>query len=615
MNTSSHLVMDNSAVSGQAATTAHATAAVAHPFPPVVRSALLTPGAAATGALVFPRVARGPMPQSWPRWSAPPTFLDRASFGGGEVRPANPVTPFVRQPSWSVSAFAELFGSFLLVFGGGSILATASASWVPTGFACLVTALVYALGPLSGAHINPAISFAHAVSSRITWSRFCGYVLLQCIGGAIGGVTCLLMLAGQGVAVQVKPAEPFQWPQVLVAEAFFTGFLCFVHLSVMASCRNHPDGDTNHSFGLAVGLVFISGGCAARDITGGVFFNPSAALGLGLQSLPWPWAYICFELAGAFLGSLLFLACRRGDLQNTELSRSGEVVLGLSCSTEARLWGEFLGTCVMATTVGFCTLLQPSPTGTALPAAAALASLTYSLGDVSGAHFNPAVTVAVALRRSSFSAFDGLGYVVVQILGALVAGLLLANASTVLSNHGQSETSLRLAPPTGLNTRAEHIAVEIFGTTLLTFIFLAVAAPPRSAARQDFHPALTAGGALIAAGCISSALMGSMVLNPAVAVMCDAVAFLEGGTLAPLLPSTAWCSLFELVGSVLAALLHYFCHRVELHKAGVRNDAPGLGGQGGLPAATASKWQLAVAGTAAHRDGLCVTTGAGSSSV
>jgi aquaporin Z len=97
---------------------------------------------------------------------------------------------------------AEFFGTFWLVFGGcGSAVLAAAFPQVGIGllgvafaFGLTVLTMIYAVGPISGGHFNPAVSIGLAVAGRFSWSEFVPYVIAQVIG-AVGAAAVLYVVA------------------------------------------------------------------------------------------------------------------------------------------------------------------------------------------------------------------------------------------------------------------------------------------------------------------------------------------------------------------------------------------------------------------------------------
>merc|ERR1719265_2986080 len=145
--------------------------------------------------------------------------------------------------------------------------------------------------------------------------------------------------------------------------------LCFVVLNVACASKYAETG--NQWYGLAIGFVIVAGAYGAGVVSGGCF-NPAVAIGIDTSSaglgFGWCIAYTIFEFVGAALAAVA-----------------------------SQLISEFLGTFMLVLTVGL-NVLGNSPAG-AFSIAASLMCMIYALGDVSGAHFNPAVTLAILASR------------------------------------------------------------------------------------------------------------------------------------------------------------------------------------------------------------------------
>merc|ERR1719248_336336 len=184
--------------------------------------------------------------------------------------------------------------------------------------------------------------------------------------------------------------------------------LVFVVLNVAVAKANTP----NQFYGLAIGFVIIAGAYGAGAVSGGCF-NPAVALGIDVSSaglgFGWGFAYAGYELIGAALASALFRVVRPDEF-------GGESEYTLA----TKLVSEFIGTFFLVLTVGLNVLAgSPAPVWSI---AASLMCMIYALGNCSGAHFNPAVTLAiVASGRGKCSASDAGAYMVVQIIAGICA--------------------------------------------------------------------------------------------------------------------------------------------------------------------------------------------------
>merc|ERR1719337_393214 len=169
--------------------------------------------------------------------------------------------------------------------------------------------------------------------------------------------------------------------------------LCFVVLNCAAAKKNAG----NQFFGLAIGGVIWAGAYGAGAISGGCF-NPAVALGIDVSSaglgFGWGFAYTGYELIGAGLASAAFRVVRPDEF-------GGDAEYSLS----TKLVSEFIGTFFLVLTVGLNVIgKSPAPV---FSIASSLMCMIYALGNCSGAHFNPAVTLALLLSgRNIISATD-----------------------------------------------------------------------------------------------------------------------------------------------------------------------------------------------------------------
>ena len=149
----------------------------------------------------------------------------------------------------------------------------------------------------------------------MTVAEMIPYMIAQVVGGTLGG-----FLGGtvSGSFATVTMGANATLVQALLAEVFVTFALCFVVLSV----ATNPKVDGNHYYGLAIGLVVLSGAIGVGGISGGAF-NPAVALGLSfagaLSNLPYGVMVSSANLVGGAIAAVCYLAC------NTEPSgTSGE---------------------------------------------------------------------------------------------------------------------------------------------------------------------------------------------------------------------------------------------------------------------------------------------------
>lgn len=201
--------------------------------------------------------------------------------------------------------------------------------------------------------------------------------------------------------------------------------------------------------------------------------------------------YTAFELVGAALAAVAFQVCRGEQEENPNADPS----------ITAKLLSEFLGTYMLVLTVGL-NVLSGSAAG-AFSIAASLMCMIYALGSCSGAHFNPAVTVAIICSgRGKCTPKDGALYMVVQIIG----GICAAFTYSALMN---GETFA--LKPAAYKWHQVAIAEFVF-TFVLAFVVLSVATT--KAVLSEFF-GFAIGMCVTVGGCAIGKVSGGS-LNPAV---------------------------------------------------------------------------------------------------
>jgi aquaporin Z len=173
---------------------------------------------------------------------------------------------------------------------------------VPLTFGLVVLALVYALGEVSGAHLNPAVTLGFFVARRFPAGRVLPYALAQC-GGALlaSGLLRLLFLGDTTSLGATRPAGP-AW-QSFALEAVLTFFLMFVVLSVSTGAK-----EKGRMAGVAVGAVIGLEALVAGPVCV-ASMNPARSLAPALVSgdLGALWVYLAAPPLGA---ALAVPACR-----------------------------------------------------------------------------------------------------------------------------------------------------------------------------------------------------------------------------------------------------------------------------------------------------------------
>jgi aquaporin NIP len=214
------------------------------------------------------------------------------------------------QPHELRAMLAEAVGvAFIVLAGGAAILSGGGVLAVALAFAFTVAVLVYALGHVCGAHYNPAITLAFAVTGHFPWRLAPWYVGAQVVGGTVGAALLLLVYGNvDAVATAVRPSMDL-WKAFLV-EVLATAMLALVIIGV-ATDRRAAQGMA----GLAIGLTVGVGSLWAGPLTG-ASMNPARSLGPALASLQWVdlWLYLTAPFVGAALGMLTYELLRRGQV-------------------------------------------------------------------------------------------------------------------------------------------------------------------------------------------------------------------------------------------------------------------------------------------------------------
>jgi MIP family channel proteins len=201
---------------------------------------------------------------------------------------------------------AEAVGTFALVFAGaGAIVVDARTHTlghvgVAITFGLVIMAMIYAVGHVSGAHFNPAVTFAFALTRHFPWPRAATYWAAQ-LSGAL--LAALLIRGSLGTDAHLGATLPSgSQAQSFVWELVLTFFLMFVIMAVATDTRAVGEAAAI-AIGGTVGLDAMFGGPIS-----GASMNPARSLGPALVGgdLHALWLYIAAPLIGAALGGLTY---------------------------------------------------------------------------------------------------------------------------------------------------------------------------------------------------------------------------------------------------------------------------------------------------------------------
>jgi aquaporin Z len=190
----------------------------------------------------------------------------------------------------------ELVGAFIFMTVIG--LAGNIGPFAPLAIGLALMAMVYMGGHVSGAHYNPAASFAVFLRHGIDARTMVAYWVTQLIGGTLAFSFAYALI---GHTPGIHPGSGVGWPAALAAEFVFTTALALVVLNVAAT----KETSGNSFYGLAIGMTVAVGAFAVGPISGGVF-NPAVGFGAAVVDAfgghsTWSnlWLYVVGPLAGA----------------------------------------------------------------------------------------------------------------------------------------------------------------------------------------------------------------------------------------------------------------------------------------------------------------------------
>ncbi|WP_187274222.1 aquaporin [Paenibacillus sp. N3.4] len=203
---------------------------------------------------------------------------------------------------------AEFIGTFVLVLFGCGSAATAGGELgylgIAFAFGLSIVAMAYVIGPVSGCHINPAVSFAMLISRKLSGVDFIGYVIAQVVGAIAGSALLYAIMDSTGKAVTSLGQNGFGTGygigisafMAIIVEIALTFVFIYTILGVTSSQIN------NNVAGLVIGLTLAFVHILGIGLTG-TSVNPARSLGpailLGGQSLSQVWVFLAAPLVGA----------------------------------------------------------------------------------------------------------------------------------------------------------------------------------------------------------------------------------------------------------------------------------------------------------------------------
>ena len=222
---------------------------------------------------------------------------------------------------------AVLIGTAVLVLVGcgavaiGGYGATLPLGVVPIGlaFGLAVTAMAYGIGPLSGCHINPAVTVAMVAAGRMQPGEAIGYIGAQLIGGVVGALILIVILSGHDGGYDIAKlglgqngydaASPGHYSLLvgILTEIIAT----FIFTAVILGVTHPSASEAKHPAGLIIGLTLFALHMPFIQVTG-LSVNPARSLGpalfVGGTALAQVWMFLIMPLVGGAVAGWLFRA-------------------------------------------------------------------------------------------------------------------------------------------------------------------------------------------------------------------------------------------------------------------------------------------------------------------
>jgi glycerol uptake facilitator protein len=223
-------------------------------------------------------------------------------------------------------AFAETLGTALLVLvGPGSVVATlvlagdskpaitgADLLGISFAFGLIIAALVYALGKVSGCHINPAVTFALAVTKRFPWREVPVYWAAQFVGAVIGAFAIWAAFAHTGIDLGMGQTSfneaSTTWGQAVFAEGIGTFMLMFAILGIVDS-RSPGDFAGIIIGGAVIAIIMVVGPLTGASLNPARAFGPELVSAIGSGTTHWNQlipVYVLPGLAGAAIAAFVY---------------------------------------------------------------------------------------------------------------------------------------------------------------------------------------------------------------------------------------------------------------------------------------------------------------------
>jgi len=245
----------------------------------------------------------------------------------------------VQEHSLSQRAVAETLGTALLVLvGPGSVVATlvlagkstpavsgADLLGISFAFGFVIAAMVYAIGKVSGCHINPAVTFALAATKRFPWREVPSYWAAQVVGAVLGALGIWALFGHTGIDLGMGQTSFNQdattWASAIFAEAIGTFVLMYAILGIVDS-RSPGDFAGLIIGGVVVAIIMVVGPVTGASLNPARAFGPELVSAIGNGATHWNQlilVYVLPGLAGSALAAFAYDVMTRPRVVETPI--------------------------------------------------------------------------------------------------------------------------------------------------------------------------------------------------------------------------------------------------------------------------------------------------------
>jgi len=215
--------------------------------------------------------------------------------------------------------FAECVGTFTLVlFGcGAAVIAGEQIGVLGIAFAfgLALISMAYGIGPISGCHINPAVSFGVFAAGRMTFKDLVGYIIGQCLGGILGAAILYGIVSGKldGHNLAISGLGQNGWGEGYLGQYGLGAAMLFefvaTFLFLVTILGSTQDGAPGMMAGLAIGLTLVVIHIVGIQVTG-VSVNPARSLGpaifVGGKAISQLWVFLLVPSIAGIVAGILF---------------------------------------------------------------------------------------------------------------------------------------------------------------------------------------------------------------------------------------------------------------------------------------------------------------------